>query len=89
MATPDEIEELKMASDKAREMYEKAKQAYEDAQQAYSKTKTEEALRTVQEKENALKVTKTVYNKLLDDFIRAMAEFIVEKEKAQARKKGR
>ena len=60
----------------------------EDAQQTYSKTKTEESLHAVQEAEKALKVTETVYNKLLDDFILAMVEFIVEKEKAQTRKKG-
>jgi len=88
MATLEEIEELKLASEEARRMYEKAKQAYEDAQQTYSKTKTKEALRMVQGAENALNVIEKVYNKFLDDFIGAMAEFIVEKEKAQARKKG-
>jgi len=88
MATQEEIEELKLASEEAGRMYEKAKQAYEDAQQTYSKTKTEESLHAVQEAEKVLKVTETVYNKLLDDFILAMVGFIIEKEKAQARKKG-
>ena len=88
MITQEEIKELKLASEEAGRIYEIAKQAYEDALQAHSKAKTEESLRAVKKAGNTLKVAEKVYNKLLDDFIRAMAEFIVEKEKAQARKKG-
>ena len=87
MVTPEEIEELKIASDEARKLYEKVKEAQIEAVREYFKTKTKRSLHALQETQNALKVAETVYNKLLDDFIKAMDEFIVEKEKAQARKK--
>ena len=86
MATKDEIERLKKACEEARKLYEKAKEAQIEAVREYLKTKTKKSLHALQETQNALKVAETVYNKLLDDFIKAMAEFIVEKEKAQARK---